>query len=159
MHRLPQWYGPNGAGVCLLQLCLSIDERHQRGQLVYTGPGSSSSQVEAKYTINSDNFKPGYVTPDNHWDNRWREGPNKSLGWSSQLPGSGASASTLGQELGNSNAFAQCQVEKVFKTVCFRAPGNSADRSVVSSIVSSFKSNNYSMREVFAETAAYCMGD
>jgi len=125
-----------------------------QGKLVYT-PGA----VEAKYGINSDNFKPGYVTPDDHWDNRWREGPNKGLGFSSQLPGSGTGAAGLGAELGNSNAFAQCQVEKVFKAVCFRAPGNAADRSAVSSIVTAFKSSNYSMREVFAQTAVYCMGD
>lgn len=124
------------------------------GKLVYT-PGA----VQAKYGINSDSFKPGYVTPDDHWDNRWREGPNKVLGFSSQLTGSGVGASTLGAELGNSDAFAQCQVDKVFKAVCFRAPSNSADRSAESSIISSFKSSNYSMREVFAETAVYCMGD
>jgi hypothetical protein len=99
------------------------------------------------------------VTPDDHWDNRWRAGPNKALGFSGQLSGSGTGAASLGAELGNSNAFAQCQVEKVFKAVCFRAPGNAADRSAVSGIVTSFKSSNYSMREVFAETAVYCMGD
>lgn len=136
----------------------SVDAK-DAGQLVYTGPGSSSTQVQAKYTINSDNFKPGYVTPDNHWDNYWRQGPNKALGWSNSLPGSGTSAATLGQELGNSQAFAQCQVEKVFKAVCFRAPGNSSDRSAVSNIVAAFKSSSYSMREVFAQTAAYCAGD
>lgn len=124
------------------------------GKLVYT-PGA----VQTKYGINSDNFKPGYVTPDDHWDNRWREGPNKVLGFSSQLPGNGTGAAALGAELANSDAFAQCQVEKVFKAVCFRAPGNSSDRNAVSSIVASFKSSNYSMREVFAETAVYCMGD
>lgn len=125
-----------------------------QGKLVYT-PGA----VDQKYGINSDNFKSGYVTPDDHWDNRWREGPNKSLGFSSQTSGTGNGAAALGAELANSDAFAQCQVEKVFKAVCFRAPGNSADHAAVSSIVSAFKSNNYSLREVFAETAVYCMGD
>jgi hypothetical protein len=43
--------------------------------------------------------------------------------------------------------------------VCFRDPSNSADRSQVSQITASFKSSNYSMREVFAEAAVYCMGD
>ncbi|HEX2586337.1 MAG TPA: hypothetical protein VHL14_14510, partial [Steroidobacteraceae bacterium] len=100
-----------------------------QGKLVYA-PG----QVEAKYGINSDNFKPGYVTPDDHWDNRWREGPNKALGFSSSVQPSGNGASSLGVELGNSNAFAQCQVEKVFKAVCFRPPGNGADRGAVRNI-------------------------
>lgn len=124
------------------------------GRLVYTG-----GAVQQKYGINIDNFKPGYVTPDDHWDNRWRAGPNKVLGFNASLPGAGTGAKTLGQELGNSDAFAQCQVEKAFKSVCFREPGNSADRSKVAQITTSFKSNNYSMREVFAEAAVYCMGD
>ncbi|MGD9842015.1 MAG: hypothetical protein AB7F79_07775 [Steroidobacteraceae bacterium] len=125
-----------------------------QGRLVY-----SAGAVQTKYRINIDNFKPGYVTPDDSWDNRWRAGPNRALGFSGSLPGTGTGAKTLGQELGNSNAFAQCQVEKAFKSVCFREPGNSSDRSKVSEIVASFKSSNYSMREVFAETAVYCMGD
>jgi hypothetical protein len=124
------------------------------GRLVYTG-----GAVQTKYGINIDNFKPGFVTPNDNWENRWRAGPNRSLGFSSALPGSGVGAKTLGQELGNSDAFAQCQVEKAFKAVCFREPGNSADRSQVSQITASFKSSNYSMREVFAEAAVYCMGD
>lgn len=129
------------------------DYDETQGRLVYT-----ASAVQPKYTINSDNFKQGYVTPDDRWDNRWREGLNKSLGWSSQLSGAGTGAKTLGQELANSDAFAQCQVEKVFKAVCFRAPGNQLDRDEVSDITASFKSNGYRLKDVFAQTAAYCMG-
>jgi len=64
-----------------------------------------------------------------------------------------------GEELANSNAFAQCQVEKVFKTVCFRAPGNNADRTQVATMTANFKSNGYRLKQVFAEAAVYCMGD
>jgi hypothetical protein len=124
------------------------------GRIVYTG-----AAVQQKYGINIDNFKPGFVTPNDNWENRWRAGPNRALGFSSSLPGAGVGAKTLGQELGNSDAFAQCQVEKAFKAVCFREPGNSADRSEISQITAAFKSSNYSMREVFAEAAVYCMGD
>ncbi|HEX5690406.1 MAG TPA: hypothetical protein VFX76_10415, partial [Roseiflexaceae bacterium] len=31
--------------------------------------------VQPKYHINSDNFSPGFVTPDDSWENRWRTGP------------------------------------------------------------------------------------
>ena len=37
-----------------------------------------AGQVQPKYLINMDNFKPGYVTPDDHWDNRWRAGPERA---------------------------------------------------------------------------------
>ncbi|MEO7774725.1 MAG: hypothetical protein ABIT36_08900 [Steroidobacteraceae bacterium] len=123
------------------------------GRLVYT-PGA----VQPKYTINSDNFKPGFVTPDDHWDNYWRKGPNQLLGWS-PTGGSGTGAKSLGQELAGSDQFARCQVEKVFKAVCFRAPGNGTDRTQVTNITTAFKSGGYKMKQVFAAAAAYCMGD
>jgi hypothetical protein len=123
-------------------------------KLVYT-----PNQVQPKYLINADSFKYGYITPDDRWDNYWRAGPNALLGWDNTLTGGGNGAKSLGQELENSAAFAHCQVEKVFETVCFRAPGNSADHNKVDAVVATFKSSNYNMKTVFAETAAFCMGD
>jgi hypothetical protein len=126
----------------------------QQARLVYT-----AGQVQPKYFNNADNFKPGFVTKDDRWDNYWRKGNNQLLGWDSALPGSGNGAKSLGQELANSDAFAQCQVEKVFRAVCFRAPGNATDRARVQTIKGTFKASNYSLKRVFAETAVYCMGD
>jgi len=124
------------------------------GRLVYT-PGS----VQAKYLINADNFKFGYITPDDHWDNYWRQGPNALLGWDGTLPGGGSGAKSMGMELENSDAFASCQVQKVFRAMCLRAPGNSADRSKVAAMIASFKGSNYQLKRVFSEAAVYCMGD
>jgi hypothetical protein len=114
--------------------------------------------VQAKYLINSQNFSAGFITPNDSWANRWRQGPNQVLGWSAALPGSGSGAKSLGQELAASSAFAQCQVQKVFKAVCFRAPQNQADRTQIATMVSSFKSGGYKLKQVFAESAVYCMG-
>ncbi len=124
-----------------------------QGTMVYT-----AGQVQPKYFINSSNFKYGYVTPDNSWSNRWRAGPNANLGWDPTLPGSGTGAKSLGQELAQSDAFAECQVTKVFQAVCFRAPGNQADRDQVQSVKADFKANGYSLKRVFAEVGVYCMG-
>jgi hypothetical protein len=124
------------------------------GRMVYT-PG----QVRPKYSINADTFRAGYVTRDDRWDNYWRRGHNALLGWSASLPGSGAGAASLGAELGNSEAFASCQVEKVFRTVCLRTPTDAADRAQVASMVSSFRANGHRLKRVFAESAAYCMGE
>jgi hypothetical protein len=123
------------------------------GSLKYS-PGT----VADKYFHNNTTFAPGYVTPDDHWENRWRAGPNALMGWDATLPGAGAGAKSLGAELGASDQFAQCQVQKVFKAVCLRAPADGADRSQVSTLVSHFK-QGYSLKKVFAETAVYCMGD
>ncbi len=124
------------------------------GKIVYT-----AGQVQPKYFINNTNFPQGYVTPDDHWSNHWRSGVNSLLGWDPNQTGSGQGAKSLGQELAGSQAFAGCQVTRVFKYVCFRAPSNAADRTQVATMVASFKSSNYSLRQVFADAAVYCMGN
>jgi len=123
----------------------------QQQKLVYT-----AGTVNPKYFINPDNFRPGFVTPNDQWENRMRTGPNKILGFSPTLPGNGAGAKSLGQELASSEAFATCQVEKVFKAVCFRAPSNQADYGEVARVTNVFKTGGYKLKQVFAETAAYC---
>jgi hypothetical protein len=124
------------------------------GQLVYT-----AGQVQPKYHINNTNFPQGFNTMDDAWENRWRTGPNYILGWNATLPGSGNGAKSLGTELESSATFASCQVTRVFKDVCLRAPNSSADFTQVNSMISSFQAHNYSLRQVFAEGAAYCMGN
>lgn len=114
-------------------------------------------RVKAKYHINSANFPYGFITPDDQWDNYWRSGPNANLGWDGGLSGEGDGAKSMGQELAHSQAFAQCQVEKVFNTVCLREPGDAADRTHIASTTTSFTSN-YNLKQVFAETANYCKG-
>jgi hypothetical protein len=127
-----------------------------------------TTEVHSKYFNNNTNFAPGFVTPDDAWENRWRRGQNFVLGWGA-TPGSGNGAKTMGEELANSDAFAKCQVEKVFKAVCFRAPGavddplapNKAaqDHAAVLQLTNNFKTNGYRLKQVFAETAVYCMGE
>jgi len=124
------------------------------GTVVYT-----AGQVQPKYSINNTNFPQGFVTMDDSWNNHWRGGPNSTLGWSASLPGSGNGAKSLGVELEGSAAFASCQVTRVFKDVCLRAPNTQADFTQVNSMISSFQAHNYSLRQVFAEGAAYCMGN
>jgi len=122
------------------------------GSIEYT-PGT----VQPKYFNNDVNFPYGYRTTDDSWMNYWREGQNQFLGWDPSLPGAGNGARTLGEELGNSDAFASCQVRKVFQTVCLREPEDAADRQQVQQMVASFKAG-YRMKQTFAEAAVYCMG-
>jgi hypothetical protein len=123
------------------------------GQLVYT-----AGQVQPKYFINKSNFPQGFSTPDDSWENRWRSGQNEIMGWSTALSGSGSGAKSLGQELAASRAFASCQVTRVFKTVCLRAPDSQADIDKVNLMITSFE-QGYVLRQVFAQSAAYCMGN
>jgi hypothetical protein len=124
------------------------------GRLEYT-----AGAVQPKYFNNNATFGDGFITPDDSWNNHWRQGQNALIGWSSAQPaGSGNGAKSLGQELANTHAFAQCQVTKVFKAVCLRAPGDQADRDQVDAMTSSFTSG-YDLKPVFAQSAKYCMGN
>jgi hypothetical protein len=123
------------------------------GAMVYT-----QGVTQNKYHINTGNFPQGFVTPDDSWTNRWRQGPNQVLGWDPTLPGSGNGAKSLGTELAHSAAFAQCQAQKVFQAVCYRAPASQADLNQVSSMSTSFKAGGYKYKSLFASAAVYCMG-
>jgi len=124
------------------------------GSIEYT-----ANVVQPKYFNNDANFETGYRTTDDSWMNYWRNGQDQFLGWAESGPGStgsGNGAASMGEELANSDAFASCQVKKVFRAVCLREPEDAADRFQVSQMVSSFKAG-YRMKQTFAEAAVYCM--
>ena len=124
------------------------------GSIEYT-PGA----VQPKYFNNDLTFPDGFVTPDDSWNNYWREGQNALIGWNGGT-GSGTGAKTLGQELAGTQAFAQCQVEKVFRTVCLRDPVDQPDRDQVTAMTGNFTAGGaYNLKQVFAESAVYCMGN
>ncbi|MEO0422117.1 MAG: hypothetical protein AAF184_07265 [Pseudomonadota bacterium] len=124
------------------------------GRIIYT-----PNQVQPKYSLNNATFAPGYITTDDSWANYWREGIHASIGWSANLTGSGNGAASMGDELANSQEFASCQVRKVFRNVCLRDPVDAADRGQIDTMVSAFQTDGYRMKQVFAESAAYCMGE
>ncbi len=116
------------------------------------------SAVHPKYFNNDTTFAEGFVTPDDSWHNHWRQGQNALIGWNGALPGQGNGAKSLGEELAGTQAFAQCQVQKVFKAVCLRDPVDASDRSQIDAMTNTFR-GAYNLKQVFAETAGYCMGN
>ncbi len=114
-------------------------------------------QVQPKYLINASVFPYGHVTTNNRWDNYWRSGQNAYLNWRGPASG-GFGAKSLGVEIASTRAFSECQVQKVFERVCFRPPGNQADRDEVQRIADAFEADNHNLKTVFAEIATYCMG-
>ncbi|MGH1439473.1 MAG: hypothetical protein ACRBBR_05115 [Cellvibrionaceae bacterium] len=134
--------------------------RTPSNSIVYNSAGQTDpvtgTRVNRKYHLNATTFPYGYVTTNENWENYWRSGPNSLLGWDSGLSGSGSGAKSMGMELAHSEAFAQCQVEKVFKNVCLRDPINAADIAELSAQTSVFQSNNYNLKRVFAASADYC---
>ncbi|SHF23700.1 hypothetical protein SAMN04487965_1706 [Microbulbifer donghaiensis] len=139
------------------------DPEGENGSIDYNSAGQTDpvtgSRVKAKNHINSANFPHGFILPDDSWDNYWRAGPNMHLGWSSALPGSGNGAKSMGEELANSRAFAECQVTKVFRQVCLREPEDTADRARIDAIADDFSSSGYRLKQVYADAAVYCAGD
>jgi len=139
------------------------DAEGDNGRITYNGAAdidaTTGTRVHAKYYNNDTTFPQGFRTQDDAWANYWREGRNAVHGWSTALPGSGSGAKSMGEELANSETFARCQVEKVFENVCVRVPADQLDRSQISSMVTSFKNSGYNLKQVFAESAVYCMGD
>lgn len=142
---------------------VTSDPEGENGRILYNSEGmldpETGSRVTAKHQINSNNFPFGYIIQNDRWDNYWREGQNQSLGWSEELVGSGYGAKSMGQELANSQIFAQCQVTKVFENVCLREPQDESDRAAISNMTASFTSNNYRVKDIFAASAAYCKGE
>jgi hypothetical protein len=138
----------------LAQAFAYYDYDETAGRMIYT-----AGVVRPKYFNNEDTFPAGYSTPDDAWDNYWRKGRNSLLGWDGSLPGKGTGAKSLGRELAGSDKFASCQVQKVFRNVCFRAPSDAQDRARVDAMTASFKASGFKLKQVFAEAATYCMGD
>lgn len=144
---------------------LELEARKDMGNMVYT-PG----EVQPKYLINSATFATGYVTPNDHWTNYWRLGPNSArIGWRNGASNTGSvdlavndayaegdGAASMGSELANSDAFSYCQVKKVFRSVCLREPMPSpGDSAAVDGFVGTFNST-HNIKQVFAEVAGYC---
>ena len=139
------------------------DPDGEQGSLQYNQTGAidadTGSRVQGKYHINSNNFPYGFITNDDSWSNYWRQGLNKNLGWNAAMPDSGNGAKSMGQELANSQQFAQCQVTKVFENICLRVPQDADDRAQITTMTNSFTSTGYNIKQVFADSADYCKGE
>jgi hypothetical protein len=139
------------------------DPAGESGKISYNQQGqvdaTTGTRVQRKYHNNSTTFPFGFVTKDDQWQNYWREGVNQKLGWDESLSGTGVGAKSFGEEFANSQAFAQCQVKKVFNTVCLRDAESDDDLAQISSTTASFKQNDYQLKRVFAEVGEYCMGE
>lgn len=145
------------------QYNVDTDPDGENGSLQYNANGQvdadTGTRVQRKYHINSNNFPFGFITPDDKWDNYWREGINQFLGWDETLPGTGNGAKSMGQELAHSQQFSQCQVKKVFENICLRQPQDAADRNQIDLMLSNFQGDGYKIKGVFADAANYCKGE
>ena len=82
---------------------VETDPQGDNGSITYNTEGmtdpDTGTRVQGKYHINATNFEYGYVTPNDHWENYWREGQYKVLGFDNSLSGSGEGAKSMVQDL------------------------------------------------------------
>ena len=135
LRRLPQRHGSDGAGVRVLRL-----RRNAGPPGLHAGAGAAEvpdqlGQLQARLRHAGRSLgQPLAPARTQHAD--------RLVGPGHRCRGTGAKS--LGQELANSDAFAQCQVEKVFRTVCFRSPSDQADRDQIgNTILPSFRNSGY----------------
>ena len=151
LHRLPQRHGPDGAGLRVLRL------RRRRRAASSTRGGS----VQPKYFINDTTLQAGLRharrplgQPLAH-----RARTRCSAG-TRRCRAAGNGAKSLGQELG-----AQRCLRDVPGREGVPAPSASARRATrptaarSTSMASVVQASGYRLKQVFAEAAAYCMGD
>ena len=70
------------------------------------------------------------------------------------VPGTGAGAKSLGEELANSDAFAECQVREGLQGGVLPRAGSDSEVTSSQGHHGSFKTSGYNLRQVFADTAA-----
>jgi len=156
------------------------DEDGKNGHLIYNEAGEeqlvfintddpaerTSTRVTQKALINYNNFIYGYITRNDSWVNYWRKGPNNDrLGWGA-IPGGvvdkdgytyGSGLKSLGQELANSRAFAECQVKKVYRSVCHGDPTNADIDTMANNFSSGSPTEIYRLKKVFKDAINICM--
>lgn len=111
--------------------------------------------VSKKITKNNYIFPNGHQPVDDSFVNLWTSGQNSSLGWGSTTNGNGAK--DYGKMLTASDAFASCMATHTYKQVCLFIPETKKEKTLRDELAEDFKSNDYSMRKLFAATAAACL--
>lgn len=115
--------------------------------------------IAKKYNHNADVFPGGKEVKDDTWINNANIGANKStFGWTKT---EGKGIKEFGQLLADSKQYPHCLAEKVFTSVCKRAPA-SADKQLLQKASEEFSSSerNFNLKYLFQRivTATECLG-
>ena len=114
------------------------------------------TKVADKMNKNPNTFADGFVVSDDGWINMWANGQNARLGWNGDQGGTGATA--FGKMLASTDEFPVCMAKRVKNAVCLTAVKDISSDDVADE-AAKFKADNFNMKNMFARTAATCMGD
>ena len=112
-------------------------------------------QVQDKINKNFYVYPSGHQPVDDSFVNLWTTGKNASLGWGTNTDGNGAK--DYGNLLAASEAFATCMATHVYQQVCLFTPETDKETALRDDLAQKFRSNDYSMKTLFAATAAACL--
>jgi len=131
------------------------------GMMTYLrGPSPDvGTYVQYKVTQNYSVYPDGHLPQNDSWTNTLvtSADPTKvsQLGWRGNLSGTGANS--LGKALAKTRAFSSCQVKKVFKHVCLRAPQASESKRI-DSIADQFEGEwKYNFKNLFKAVVNVCL--
>lgn len=121
----------------------------QHNKIVY------QQSVQTKIKRNFYVYPQGHQPVDDSFVNLWTTGQNTTLGWGSNTRGHGAQ--DYGKLLTESEAFSACMATHVYEQVCLLTPETSKEKALRDQLAGEFSSNSYSMKKLFAATAAACL--
>ena len=122
----------------------------QQNKIVY-----HQQHVQTKVSRNFYVYPQGHQPVDDSFVNLWTTGQNTTLGWGASTRGRGAQ--DYGRMLTDSEAFSACMATHAYEQVCLLAPETKAEKALRDQLAGEFKSNNYSMKKLFAATAVACL--
>ena len=123
------------------------------GQVTY-----NAGSITDKVNRNAQEFPDGWVTRDDSWVNLWTAGANARIGWHGATSGEGVNQ--LGKMLAATDEFPRCMAKRVFQKVCLRDPKSVDDQKTIKDLGDDFASGGkFSMKGLFADTAAACLND
>ena len=121
---------------------------NQKDRMVY------QQSVQAKITEISI-YDSGHQPVDDSFTNLWTKGQNATLGWGAKTRGNGAK--DYGNMLTASHAFAVCMATHTYQQVCLFTPETGKEKTLRDDLANEFKTNGYSVKKLFAATAAACL--
>ena len=121
------------------------------GAVVY-----DKAKVMEKMNKNATTFPDGFVVSDDGWINMSTTGQNAHIGWNGDQAGNGATS--YGKMITATDEFPVCMAKRVKNAVCL-TPVKEINNEDVSALADQFKADKFNMKNLFARTAAACMGD
>lgn len=117
-------------------------------KMIYMG---SRYSIAPKFNIHNTVFPQGYAVASDDWFNQTVEGYDQYFGWNGPTEGSGIQE--FGAMIANSEAYKRCFANRAFTSIC-RRDASAAENTLIAQLADEFGKDNYSIKSLFANTAA-----